>query len=440
MQALRWTHRFRSYTVDARRRYGPTFTARIGSMPASVVTVDRDAVRRMFTGDPLTKRHANDILRPVLGDRSVLLLEPREHLQRRKLLLPPFHGERVRAYADVVTELVEAELDRWEGHGEITVLPRAQDLTLEVIMRIVLGMRDDGARARLRATYDAMINAPGSAIGHYFPHLLRPWKPVMAAYLRKKAVLDQLVTEQIAAARADPELEGRRDILAMLVLARDESGHGLTDAELVAELNTLLVAGHETAAAAIAWGAELLAHHPDVAAEAVAGDADYVDALAKEVLRIRSPLPLGGARRMVEGSRCGPAHPSRRGPVLVDLLWGVHNDPALYPDPAAFRPTRFLDSPPDSYAFLAFGGGAHRCLGASLAQLEIKSALSGMVGRYELRPARAGVAAPVRRAITLVPEGGGRIVVRAYPSRSRTSLPVEFRGSSSTRTTALGTW
>ena len=146
VQALRWTHRFRSYTVDARRRFGPTFTARIGSMPASVVTVDRDAIRRMFTGDPLTKRHANDILRPVLGDRSVLLLEPREHLERRKLLLPPFHGERVRAYADVVAELVEAELDRWEDDGEVTVLPRAQDLTLEVIMRIVLGMRDDGAR------------------------------------------------------------------------------------------------------------------------------------------------------------------------------------------------------------------------------------------------------------------------------------------------------
>ena len=206
----------------------------------------------------------------------------------------------------------------------------------------------------------------------------------------------------------------------------------------MAELNTLLVAGHETTAAAIAWGAELLAHHPDVAAEAATGDAGYVDALAKEVLRIRSPLPLGGTRCLAGEFIIGPHTIPAGVPILVDS-WGVHHDPELYPDPAAFRPTRFLEAPPDSYAFLAFGGGAHRCLGASLAQLELKSMLSGMVRRYELRPAQAGPAAPVRRAITLVPQGGGRVVVRAHPSRSRTSLPAALRGSSPTRTTALGT-
>ena len=188
----------------------------------------------------------------------------------------------------------------------------------------------------------------------------------MANYLRKKAKLDGLVTEQIEAARADPELEGRGDVLAMLVLARDESGTGLTDAELLAELNTLLVAGHETTAAAIAWGAELLAHHPDVAAEAATGDADYVEALAKEVLRIRSPLPLGGARQMVAEFTIGPHTIPAGVPILVDS-WGVHRDPEVYADPEAFRPTRFLDSPPESYAFLAFGGGDIGAWGPPLA-------------------------------------------------------------------------
>ena len=307
VQAWRWTHHYRRYTVEARRRYGPTFTARVGGMPASVVTVDRDAIRRMFTGDPLTKRHGNDILRPVLGDRSVLLLEPGEHLARRKLLLPPFHGERVRAYGELVNRLVDAELDRWEGEREVTVLPRAQDLTLEVILRIVLGMRDEGARRRLRAIYDSMINAPGAAIGHYFPQLLKPGNPVMANYMRKKAKLDAIVTAEVTAARADPGLAERDDILALLVQARDDSGAGLTDAELLAELNTLLVAGHETTATAIAWGADLLAHHPDVAAEhARAGGEAYVDALVKEVLRSRPPLPMAAARQMTHAVRRRP--------------------------------------------------------------------------------------------------------------------------------------
>lgn len=411
-QAVLWTRRYPEFTAKARERYGPTYTVRIGGTPTSVVTVDREAVRRLFTGNPLTKRHANDILRPVVGDRSVMLLEPAEHLQRRKLLLPPFHGERVRSYARVVEQLVDSELGRWRSGQELAVLPRAQDLTLEVILRVVLGIRDDSTRDRLRSIYDSMVDAPGSAVGFYFPQLLGRWNPLMKAFHSKKDALDRIVTERIVAARADQRLDEREDILAMLVEARDEDGDGLRDPELVAELNTLLIAGHETTAAAIAWGAELLAHHSEVVERARGGTEEYLDAIVREVLRIRSPVPLAGTRRAVEPFRIGQHTVDPSVPILVDG-WGVHHDPDLYPDPESFRPARFLDESADSYAFLPFGGGAHRCLGAALAELEIKETLRALVERYDLEPTSPSLAPVAGRGVTLVPRGGGRVLIRA---------------------------
>jgi cytochrome P450 len=407
-----WTRRYPEFTAAARERHGPTYTVRIGGMPTSVVTVDRDAIRRLFTGDPLMKRHGNDILRSTLGDRSVLLLEPDEHLERRKLLLPPFHGERVRGYARLMEHLIAAELGRWRSREVVAVLPRAQNLTLEVILQAVLGMRDEEMRGRLRAIYDSMIGITGSALGFYFPQTHRRWNPAMRSFLGKKAALDAILTEQIAATRDDPALGERDDILAMLVSARDEHGNGLTTADLLSELNTLLVAGHETTATAIAWGAELLAHHPEELARARDGDERHLDAVVKEILRSRPPIPIGGARQPVEPF---PIDGFTIDPSVVILVdgWGVHHDPDVYPDPDAFRPERFLDEPPDSYAFLPFGGGAHRCIGAALAQLEIKVVLSALLERYDLAPTQDEIAPPVRRAIALVPRGGGRVRVTA---------------------------
>lgn len=408
MQAVLWTRRYPEFTHSAHERYGSTFTARIGGLPTSVVTVDRDVVRRIFTGDPVLKRHGNDLLRPVLGDRSVLLLEPSEHLERRKLLLPHFHGERVRAYSHLIRSLIEAELDRWREDEVLAVLPRAQNLTLEVILRAVLGIADPRMREQLREIYDSMIRIPGSALGFCFPQL--QW--IARSYWRKKHELDGILTEQIAATRSDPGLAGRDDILALLVQTRDERGEGLSDAELLAELNTLLVAGHETTATAIAWGAELLAHHPAVlerARRAVNdGEDGYTDALVKEILRIRPPIPVGAARHPVEPFSIGEFTVDPSVAIIVNA-WGVHHDSALYPKPEVFRPERFVDQAADSYAFVPFGGGAHRCLGAALAQLEIKIVLGAIISHYDLEPVDAQIAGPVRRAIALVPRGGGRV-------------------------------
>jgi cytochrome P450 len=420
VQAWLWAYRYREFTQWAHRRYGPSFTARIGGLPTSVVTTDRDAIRRLLTGNPSTKRHANDLLREALGDRSLLLLEPDEHLQRRKLLTPPFHGERVREYAQLMERLVEQELEGWKPGTEVGVGAVAQRLTLEVILEAVLGVSDPGMRDRLRWIFDAMLSLPVAAIGFYFPALQkrRRWNRVAEMYWRKRDEHDRMLKEQIAATRADPQLEDRPDILAMMVRARDEDGGALTDTDLLHELTTLIAAGHETTATALAWGAELLAHNPEVQARARAarrdGDQRYLDALVKEVLRIRAPVTVGSARHPLEPFEIGGCTIGPETVVTVDA-WGVHLDPSVYPEPDRFMPERFLEPAPE-YGFLPFGGGAHRCLGAALAQLEMRVVLGAIVERFELLPTRPALARPVRRGILLVPDGGGRVRLAAAPA------------------------
>ena len=411
LQAVLWTWWYADYSRRGHARYGDTFTVRVGTLKAGVLTSDRDAIRRLFTGDPLSKRHGNDLLRLFLGEHSVLLLEPPEHLTRRKMLLPPFHGERVRSYARLMEQLVAAELDRVKVGETIAVQPIAQALTLDVILQAVLGVSDVAMRQRLRRIFDSLIT-PLSNLVPYLPQLARRsrWNPLSAPYWRLKDELDGLLFEHIAATRADPSLAERDDILAMMVLARDEDGDGLDDEQLRDELITLITAGHETTATAIAWGVELLVHNPAVAARAREGDDEYLDALTKEVLRIRSPVPLGGARHALEPFPIGSWTIPPEVLILVDA-YAIHHDPEIYPHPEEFRPERFLEAPPADYAFLPFGGGAHRCLGGALALLEIKVVLRELLMRLDLAPTSPAIAREGRRGVTLAPRGGARVKV-----------------------------
>ena len=429
VQAYLWAHRYREFVEAAHRRYGPTFRARIGGLPVSVVTTDRDAVRRLLTGDPGMKRHANDLLREGLGERSLMLLEPGEHLARRRLLSPPFHGDRVRAYARTMEGLVERELDTWQPGSVATVLPVAQRLTLEVILEAVLGVADDHLRDRLRVIFDAILALPAQAIAMYYPAIQRRSRLNQLAeiYWRKRDVLDALLDEQVAATRADPRLAEREDILALMVTARAEDGTALTDTDVRHDINTLIAAGHETTATAMAWAAELLAHNPGVQARARAAveqsDGAYLDALVRESLRIRSPVAVAAARVPLAPFPIGPYLVGPEHVVIVDA-WGIHLDPTLHPDPERFNPDRFLEPVPE-YSFLPFGGGAHRCLGAALALLELKVALGAFLRRFELRPTTPELPSPVRRGILLSPKGGGRIRLARVPApTARSAAPV----------------
>ena len=445
-------------TRHAYARFGPVATFRPGTGPPVVLTTDRDAVRRLLTGDPLARRHGNDSLRPMLQDRSTLLLEPGEHLARRKLLLPPFHGERVRSYAALMETLIEEDLDRWQDGDVVAMLPVAQDLTIEVIMQAVLGIRDRSLRKRLREAIDDAVGYPASpirrrlgldgraaraprlprrlrdvlrfvaqipspAVMTHFPETKQRSRlnPIMQTWGRVYAGLLALLDEQIAATRSDPALAERDDILAMLVQARDEDGIGLTDEDLRDELVTLITAGHETTASTIAWATDELAHDREVQRRARQaadeGDDAYLGGLVKEVLRKRTPLTIAAARRLTEPFTVGPHTIPPGTHILVDNAT-LHRDPRLWPEPERLRPERFLEGSPEPYSWLPFGGGAHRCIGSGLAELEIKVALRAILRRVELEPVERARATPVRRGVILVPHGGGkvRVRVRAQPS------------------------
>ena len=448
-QAVLWGLRYPQFTQNGRERFGRTFTIRPGTIGATVLTSDRDAIKRLLTGDPLAKQHGNEAVRPLIGERSVLLLQPAEHLARRKLLLPPFHGERVRGYAELMQRLMDAEVDRWRPGGTVAVLPVAQNVTIEVILRAVLGVADAETRRRFRRLVDDLLffplgalrlrasgrlsarfapprrvrevaafagALPTPAVATYFPGLKARtrWNVATRRWWGHRDRLYALLDEHIAATRADPLLAEREDILAMLVQARDEDGGGLGDEDLRDDLLALIGAGHETTAAAIAWGAALLAHHPDVRERATAaareGDDAYLGALVKEVLRMRPPIPVASGRVLDEPFPIGD-HAIPPGTLILIDAWGLHHDPDVHPDPERFAPERFLDAPPEPYTWLPFGGGAHRCIGAALAELEIKVALSTMLTRVAIAPADAELAPPARRGITVVPHAGGRICV-----------------------------
>jgi cytochrome P450 family 135 len=411
LQAILRIWRYAEFSDRGHARYGDTFTVRVGGLPTGVLTRDRDAIRRLFTGDPLAKRHANDLLRPILGEQSLLVLEPAEHLARRKMLLPPFHGDRVRSYARLMEGLVSAELDRIKPGDLVAVQPIAQALTLDVVLQAVLGVSDVETRRRLRRIFDAMIT-PLNNVALFMPQLTRRsrWNVLGQHFWRLKDELDALLVKHIAATRTDALLAEREDILAMMVLARDDEGAGLSDEQLRDELITLIAAGHETTATAIAWGVELLVHSPAVIARAREGDDAYLEALVKEVLRIRSPVPISGGRYVLEPFPIGEWTIPPGVAINVDAH-GVHHDPDTYPEPHVFRPERFLEEPSDGYSFLPFGGGAHRCLGAALALLEIKIVLREILARLELAPVSQRPARPVPRGVTLAPRGGARVRV-----------------------------
>lgn len=407
IQTVWYTFDQPGFFARCRERFGRTWTVHLPGFPPVVVTSDRDAIKRLFTGDPLVRRHGNDILRRLLGERSLMLLEPAEHLARRRLELPAFHGEAVRRYATRIRELAQSELGGWRRDEVVHTAERARALTLDVILELVLGVREPGVRARLGREFEALFNQRNNLALFLPERLTRRSRLTHWVY----APLDRanaLLAEHIASTREDPALAERQDVLAVLVRAED----GLSDEDLRAELLTLVLAGHETTATAIAWACDLLAHHPRVVARLRADEGgDYLKATAKEVLRARTVVYATAGRFVLQPFPIGEWVMGPETMILVDAQ-GVHGDPRLYPQPHTFRPERFVDGAPDGYAYIPFGGGAHRCLGATLATLELESFIGTLVQRVQLAPV-GPPARPARRGVTLAPANGGEVRISA---------------------------
>jgi cytochrome P450 len=415
MQTLRWLARPAAMMEDCGRRYGDMFTLRITHEGTWVFLTDPDAVKQVFTGDPrvLHAGEANIVLLPVLGSQSVLLLDEQAHMAQRKLMLPSFHGQRMRRYEEVMAEVAAREIERWPLGAPLSAWPTMQAITLEVILRTVFGVQE---RERLRRL--------GDALRHVLAWGTRPQRLGMLAALGPRRIAelgifrrvldpaDELIYDEVRRRREAPDLEQRDDVLSLLLQARHEDGSPMSDKELRDELMTLLVAGHETSATSLAWALEALVRHPAVLArlrdEVDSGEDAYMDAVIKETLRLRPVIALV-LRRLREpmeiGGRLLPA-----GATVAPCIYLLHRRPDVYPDPRAFRPERFLEQSPGTYTWIPFGGGVRRCLGASFAQFEMKVVLRELVSRLDLRAVRPRGERRVRRAIIFAPERGGEIV------------------------------
>ena len=355
-------------------------------------------------------------LEPVMGSRSVLLLEGSDHLSRRKAMLPAFHGERMREYESLIADVTSAEIATWP-HNAFPVHPRMQKVTLEVILRAVFGITDSQRLERMRVLLDQMLADLASPRLQLRVLLARRFgrHDPMEDVRRQGKAADDLIQTEIDERRTSSEATERDDILSMLMAARFEDGGEIGDEELRDQLITLLLAGHETTATALAWVFDLLLRHPPalakLRAELESGGDEYLRAVIAEALRLRPVVPLAGRRLQSDLQVNGYLLPA--GTDVTPAIWLAHTNPDVYSDPLEFRPERFLDGAPETYAWIPFGGGVRRCLGAAFAEFEMRIVLREVLTRCDLELASSKPERIARRNITFSPRSGTRVKVTA---------------------------
>ena len=402
--------------MSARReRYGDVFSSRFPFYGQVVYLAEPELVKGLLTGDP-SLWHSGEatatVLEPVLGRHSVLCLDEDAHLAQRRLLLPPFHGERVRRYGELIAQLTAREVERWPVGEEIEARSRMQEVTLEVILRTVFGVREE-ERLRLFRKRIRRLGDSSSAL-IWFPILRRNLGRLspMRRFLAARAEADELIYEEIASRRAQPGTEERDDVLSLLLSARHEDGSPMSDVELRDELMTLLTAGHETTATALSWAIERLVRTPP-AMKRLQSELEqdaYLDAVVRETLRVRPVIADFG--RMLTRDAEVAGHMLPAGTFVMAAIAAMQVRPDLWSDPHAFRPDRFLeDGAGESYAWVPFGAGVRRCLGAAFAQMEMRIILREVFKRVRLRAASPRDEKARVRHVTVVPARGARVVV-----------------------------
>jgi cytochrome P450 len=414
LQTLGMMTRQRPFLERARRRYGNMFSARIAGLGHMVVLADPDLIKHTFRADPKTL-HAGSRspLRKVLGENSMLGIDEDHHLEQRKLLLPPFKGQRMKTYESLVEEIAVEEIDRFPAGVEFTTAGPFQRITLRAILRAVFGAT--GARLTQLEELLPPWTEQGQGLSR-FPQLhhdlgpLSPWGRFLRLRTKVDAVLDTLIDD----ARRDPGLEERTDVLALMVAARRVDGSALSNAEIRDQLVTMLAAGHETTAHTLSWAVERLRRHPEALARLVeevdAGGKAYRDATIREVQRMRPVVSFAG-RHVIRPFEVG-GYRLPEG-VLIGLSAGLtHYDPELFPKPDRFDPDRFLDKLPDTYSWIPFGGGIRRCIGATFAHMELDVVLRVLLERVELLPTTERDERWRFKGVAWSPAEGGRAIVR----------------------------
>ena len=424
-QTLAMLTRQRAYLLRARQRYGPMFSLHVAALGQLVVVSDPVLTKRTFTADPKTL-HAGTAspLRRVLGDNSLLGIDEDRHLEQRRLLLPPFKGQRMKAYEPLIERIAIEEIERFPVGTAVPTARAFQRLTLRAILVAVFG----ATGARLQRLEELL--PPWTELGQQmsrFPKAQRdlgPWSP-WGRFLRMRAQVDAILDELIDVARRDDGLTDRTDVLALMVQATHLDGSPMTNAEIRDQLCTMLAAGHETTAHTLSWAVERLRRNPDalerLVAEVDAGGHEYRDATIREIQRMRPvvgfsgrftrrPFELGGYR-IPEG-------------VMIGLSASLtHFDSGLFPEPFRFRPERFLDVRPDTYAWIPFGGGIRRCIGATFAHMELDVVLRVLLERLELVPTTDPDERMHFKGVAWSPADGGVAVFRRRSGRPRAAAP-----------------
>jgi cytochrome P450 family 135 len=399
---------------SAHRGFGDVFTLRVMA-ETWVILAHPDAVRELYGHGPdeLDSGVANMSLRPLLGTQNLLLLDGGEHLRRRKLVLPPFHGERMRAYEDLIREATRREIATWPSSVPVATLPRMHAITLRVVLRAVFGVEEGPALERLAASLRRLMTWTTDPRRSFVFGFLGPDRLMsLRGFRRQLAEVDAELFAEIARRREAADLGDRTDILSLLLQARHEDGDALSDRELRDELMTLLVAGHETTAAALSWALTEVAADPGARARLADGEAGLAESAIAETLRLHPPVPLGSLRRLRQAMTiAGWQLPAGATVASCSLL--IHRRPDVYPEPTTWRVDRFLRTRPPAGAWLPFGGGVRRCVGASFAQFEARIVLDEVTHALDLRPAGTPSRRIARRGIVLVPPRGGPVIPTA---------------------------
>jgi cytochrome P450 len=435
LQLAQWIVDPIGYMESSRQECGDVFIAQISRLLPNtnlIFVSDPQVLQRLFTRDRQEEFSApgsmNKALGPLAGATSVLMLEGDYHRKRRQLLMPSFHGDRLRSYGDLIVNLTQRIMDRLAPGELFTARSLMQDISLQVIMEVVFGLYEGERYEKIKVLLAYLLDIFSSPINAAFiliPALqkdLGNWSP-WGKFMRVREEINHLLYTEIAE-RRQQSVKGE-DILSMLLDSQDEDGNALSDLELKDELFLLLFAGHETTATAMSWSLYWSHYHPEVKAQILAELAtpgpnpepmniarlSYLGAVCQETLRI-CPVGMLSLPRLVEKSVEVNGYSFEPGNIITGCIYLTHHDEKLYPEPQKFKPERFLERQPNAYEFIPFGGGARRCIGEALAQFEMKLVLATILAGYELRLGETKPEKPRRRGVTLAPARGVKMIMQ----------------------------
>ena len=440
-QEIQWIFQPDKYMDAALEQAPDIFHAKIMKKDGYVFVNHPEGMRQMITSD----RHKffagskdNALLQPLVGDNSLFLIEGDRHKKRRKLLLPPFHGERMQAYGDLICNLTRNIIDRLQPNQAFAARELTQEVSLQVIFEAVYGLQDNERSQELKQRITKLANLFESTLTSaflFFPGLQKDWGAwsPWGKFMRQQKAIDEAIYQEIATPRIE-DCSQRQDILSLMMLARDEAGEGMKDYELRDELMTLMLAVHETTATAIAWGLYWIHRHPEIKAKlraeiaSLGADAEpmaiaklpYLDAVCKETLRIYPVAMLTFPRTVLEPTEL-MGYELETGQVVMGCIYLMHRREDVYPEPNKFKPERFEMREFDAYEFFPFGGGKRRCIGYALAMVELKLALATIVSEYDLELASDKPEIPARRGVTLGPKKGVQMI---YKGRKHSDRPL----------------